>query len=268
MIKAYTLCSTLDEAKEFTREVGFHQAIRTALAKSDSSHTSGKQKNLDHELRRLLSQAITSGGVEDLFKLAGIKTPDISILSEEFLQEITTTPYKHLAVEMLERLIKDEVKTRFKNNMIKQRKFSTLLQQALSRYTKRRIEATLVIDELVTLARQLKQDTAQQKRYKLNDEEGAYYDALVSVLPAAQAKSNKSASAQQTLGKKELVALARKIPQILEDHMTVDWAVREDKQANLRLQIGTLLRRHNYPPEKEKEAAILVLEQAMHIFRT
>ena len=162
MTKAFALCGTLDEAMELSPEVAFHQAVRAPLVKGDTGDPSGR--NTEFELRQLLSQAIVGEGVADVFKLAGLESPDISILSESFLKEVMKMPHKNLAVELLQRLIKDEVKTRFRTNVVKQRKFSELLEKSLGRYTNRAIEAAQVIEELIAMAKQFREDSGTQSK--------------------------------------------------------------------------------------------------------
>ena len=140
--------------------------------------TAGPPVNPEYELQQLLSQAVVGEGVEDIFKLAGLESPDISILSDEFLQEVMKMPQKNLAVELLDRLIKDEVKTKFKTNVVKQRKFSDLLEASLAKYANRGIEAAQVIEELIAMARQFREDLERQAEHDLSAEEHAFYDAL------------------------------------------------------------------------------------------
>ena len=172
MTKAFALCGTLDDAMELSPEVAFHQAIRAPLVKGDTGDPSGR--DTEFELRQLLSQAIVGEGVADVFKLAGLESPDISILSESFLKEVMRMPHRNLAVELLQRLIKDEVKTRFRTNVVKQRKFSDLLEKSLSRYANRAIEAAQVIEELIEMAKQFKKDMERRVSHNLSPEEEAF----------------------------------------------------------------------------------------------
>ena len=251
MTKAFALCGTLDKAVQLAPEVAFHQAVRAPLVKGGNSDTPGKKKDVNHELRQLLSQALVGEGVADVFKMAGLDTPDISILSEEFLQEVAKMPLKNLAVELLQRLIKDEITTRFKTNVVKQGKFSDLLQQSLSRYANRAIEAAQVIEELVAMAREFKEDLARRESHDLTVEEEAFYDALA-----------QNESAQELMGEEVLVELAREIAKNLRENMVVDWSRKENVRARLRLLTRTLLRRYKYPPDQQVAAVDLVLRQA------
>ena len=249
MTKAFALCGTLDEALELSPEVAFHQAVRAPLIKgSDGDRI---KKDVNYELRQLVSQAVVGEGVSDVFKLAGLKTPDISILSDEFLSEVMKMPHKNLAVELLQRLIKDEVKSKFRTNVVKQRKFSDLLQTSLGKYANRAIEAAQVIEELIAMAKQFQEDLARRESHNMSDEEEAFYDALA-----------KNESAQEVMGEKVLVEMAREIAAKLRDNLTVDWAVRDSVRAKLRIMIRTLLRRYKYPPDQAKDAVEMVLRQA------
>jgi len=250
MTKAFALCGTLDEALELSPEVAFHQAVRAPLIKVGSGDTPPK-RDVDYELRQLLSQAIVGEGVSDVFKLAGLETPDISILSDDFLSEVMKMPHKNLAVELLQRLIKDEVKTKFRTNVVKQRKFSDLLEKALGKYANRGIEAAQVIEELIAMAKQFKKDVERKESLNLTDEEEAFYDALA-----------KNESAQELMGETVLVEMAREVAKKLRENLTVDWAVRDSVRAKLRILIRTLLRKYKYPPDQQKGAVEMVLRQA------
>ena len=249
MTKAFALCGTLDEAMELSPEVAFHQAIRAPLVKGDTGDPS--RRNIEFELRQLLSQAIVGEGVADVFKLAGLESPDISILSENFLKEVMKMPHKNLAVELLQRLIKDEVKTRFRTNVVKQRKFSELLEKSLGRYANRAIEAAQVIEELIEMAKQFKKDLERRVSHNLSPEEEAFYDALA-----------QNESAQELMGEEVLVEMAREVAKKLRENLTIDWAVRDSVRARLRILIRQLLRKYKYPPDQQPGAVNLVLTQA------
>jgi type I restriction enzyme R subunit len=211
----------------------------------------GPPKDTEFELQQLLSQAVVGDGVQDIFKLAGLESPDISILSDEFLKDVLKMPQKNLAVELLQRLIKDEVKTKFKTNVVKQRKFSDLLEKSLGKYANRAIEAAQVIEELIAMAKQFKEDLERADAHNLSVEEHAFYDALA-----------RNESAEELMGEDVLIEMAREVAAKLRDNLTVDWAVRESVRAKLRLMIKSLLRKYKYPPEKQGDAIDLVLRQA------
>ncbi|AGY92455.1 hypothetical protein SPICUR_07465 [Spiribacter curvatus] len=249
MTKAFALCGTLDEALELSPEVAFYQAVRAPLIKGGGSDE--KNTDVNYELRQLVSEAVVGDGVADVFKLAGLETPDISILSEEFLQDVMNMPQKNLAVELLQKLIKDEVKTKFKTNVVKQRKFSDLLEQSLGKYSNRTLEAAQVIEELIAMAKEFQEDLARRESHNLTVEEEAFYDALA-----------KNESASELMGEEVLVEISREVAKKLRDNLTVDWSVRESVRAKLRILIRTLLRKYKYPPDQQKDAVDMVLRQA------
>ena len=252
MTKAYALCGALEEAIALAPEVAFHQAIRAPLMKSSASQDDNKKpRNVEHELRQLVSRAVVGDGVADIFKLAGLDTPDISILSEDFLREVMKMPQKNLAVELLQKLIRDEVRSKFKTNVVKQKKFSDLLQASLGKYANRAIEAAQVIEELIAMAKQFKEDLDRRNSHDLNDEEEAFYDALA-----------KNESAQELMGEEVLVQMAREVAKTLRANLTVDWAVKDNVRARLRNIVRALLKRYKYPPDQQLGAIEMVLRQA------
>ncbi|MDA8781002.1 DUF3387 domain-containing protein, partial [Gammaproteobacteria bacterium] len=249
--KSFALCGAMEEAMEFAEEVAFHQAIRAPLIKTAKKGGRGEFKDTDFELKQLVSESLVAEGVSDIFKIAGLETPDISILSEEFLNEVQKMPHKNLAVELLNKLINDEVKSKFRTNVVKQKKFSDLLQNALSKYQNRSIEAAQVIAELIEMAKEFKQDLEKSEQLNLNPAENAFYDAL---------SNNKSA--EEVMGEEVLIKIAREIAEILRKNVTVDWAVRDSVRAKLRVLVKTLLKRYKYPPDQQEKATELVLSQA------
>jgi type I restriction enzyme R subunit len=249
MTKAFALCGTLDEALQLSPEVAFHQAVRAPLVKGGSGDK--PPGDPEFQLQQLLSQAVVGDGVQDIFKLAGLESPDISILSDEFLKDVLKMPQKNLAVELLQRLIRDEVKTKFKTNVVKQRKFSDLLEKSLGKYANRAIEAAQVIEELIAMAKQFKEDLERADAHNLSVEEHAFYDALA-----------RNESAEELMGEDVLIEMAREVAAKLRDNLTVDWAVRDSVRAKLRLMIRSLLRKYKYPPDEQKDAVEMVLQQA------
>lgn len=249
--KAFALCGTLDKVKELTDEIAFLQAVRAPLVKLDNKGGIGDYRNTDFELQQLVSKALVADNVTDIFKLAGINNPDISILSEEFLNEVKKMPQKNLAIELLNRLINDEVKSKFRTNIVKQRKFSELLQNSLSKYLNRNIEAAQVIEELIEMAKDFKKELEKEESMDLNPAEKAFYDAL----------SNNS-SAEKLMGEEILLQMANEIAEKLRSNLTVDWEIKENVRAKLRNLVRTLLKRYKYPPDQQEEAIELVLQQA------
>ena len=249
--RAFALCGAMEDAQDFADEVAFHQAVRGPLIKTGRGGGRGDFKDTDFELKQLVSESLVAEGVSDIFKMAGINTPDISILSEEFLKEVQKMPQKNLAVELLNKLINDQVKSKFKTNIVKQKKFSDLLQNALSKYQNRSIEAAQVIAELIEMAKEFKKDIEKTDELNLDPAENAFYDAL---------SNNKSA--EDLMGEEVLIEIAREVAEKLRQNVSVDWSVRESVRARLRLIVKNLLRKYKYPPDDQDEAVELVLSQA------
>jgi type I restriction enzyme, R subunit len=254
--KSFALCGATDEAMEFASEVAFHQAVRAPLIKTERKGGRGEFKDTDFELKQLVSESLVVEDVSDIFTIAGLNKLDISILSEEFLKEVQKMPHKNLAVELLNKLINDEVKSKFRTNLVKQRKFSDLLTNALMKYNNRSIEAAQVIDELIEMAKEFKKDLEKSKELNLTTAENAFYDAL-----------SNNESAEELMGEEVLVQIAVEIAEKLRKNVTVDWSVRESVRARLRLLVKNLLRKYRYPPDKQDEAVDLVLSQAEVISR-
>src|SRR6056300_616025 len=254
--KSFALCGATDEAMKFAEEVAFHQAIRAPLSKTEKKGGRGEYKDIDFELKKLISESLVVEDVADIFKIAGLEKLDISILSEEFLKEVQKMPYKDLAVELLQRLLNDEVKSKFRTNLVKQRKFSDLLTNALMKYNNRSIEAAQVIDELIEMAKEFKKDLEKSKELNLSTAENAFYDAL-----------SNNESAEELMGEEVLVQIAVEIAEKLRKNVTVDWSVRESVRARLRLLVKNLLRKYKYPPDSQDEAVELVISQAEVISR-
>jgi len=251
MTKAFALCGTLDEAMALDPEVTFLQAIRAPLVKGDEEGGDGRApKNVDFELRQLLSDALIADGITDIFKVAGLQKPDISILSDQFLAEVSKIPQKNLAVELLQRLLREEVQTRFKTNVVKQKRFSELLQASLNKYANRSIEAAQVIEELIAMAKQFRNEAEKVEAMGLSIAEAAFYDALAN-----------NQSAQELMGDEILIKMARELAQKLRGNLSIDWQYKENVRAKLRTMIKALLKRYKYPPDQEVAAIELVLQQ-------
>lgn len=247
--KAFALCGVLDKALEKRDEVAFLQAIRALLIKGDTKPPS--DKDINHELRQLVSEAVISTGIDNVFDLAGLDRPDISVLSEDFLEKISEDVPKNLAVELLERLLRDEIKSKFRTNTVKTRKFGDLLEKSLAKYANRSIEAAKVIEELIAMAKAFQADLDLMQRMELDESEQAFYDALA-----------QNESAQELLGEAVLVEIAKEISKKLRANLTVDWDVKEAVRAKLRLMVKTLLKRYKYPPDRASDAVEEVLQQA------
>ena len=249
--KAFALCCTLDEALSHRDELAFLQAVKAALTKYGASGKKLSDEQKDLALRQIISKAVVSAEVIDIFKAAGLNRPDIGILSEEFLEDVRHMKERNLAVELLERLLNDDIKSRFKTNVVQQAKFSELLQQSLQRYRNRAIETAQVIEELIEMARKFHAAAQRGEQLGLNGDEMAFYDALAT-----------NEAAVRELGDETLKAIAVELTQKLRASVTVDWSVRETVRARLRVMVKTLLRRYKYPPDRQEEATDTVLKQA------
>jgi type I restriction enzyme R subunit len=248
--KAFALSVPHDEALRIRDDVGFFQAVRTVLVKSPSQQARPEQ-DLDHAIRQIVSRAVSSGEVVDIFAAAGLKKPDISILSDEFLSEVSQLPQKNLAVEMLRKLLNDEIKTRMRRNVVKSRQFSELLAASIHKYQNRAIQAAQVIEELIGLAKHVREETARGEHLGLSEDEVAFYDAL-----------EVNDSAVKVLGEATLKTIARELVDTVRRNTTIDWTVRENVRAHLRVMVKRILRKYGYPPDMQEKATLTVLEQA------
>lgn len=231
-------------------DVAFFQAVRAALAKR-APGDARPEEELNHAIRQIVSRAVAPEGVIDLFAAAGLKKPDISILSEEFLAEVRGMPQKNLAVELLRKLLKGEIKTRRRKNVVQARSFAELLEQVIRRYQSRAVEAAQVIEELIALAKEMREADRRGESLGLSEEELAFYDALET-----------NDSAVKVLGDETLRTIARDLVETVRNNVTIDWTLRENVRANLRRLVKRILRKHGYPPDKREKATQTVLEQA------
>ena len=248
--QAFALAVPHEDAIRIRDDVAFFQAVQSVLAKRASADARPEEE-LDHAVRQIISRAVASEGVIDIFAAAGLEKPDISILSEEFLAEVRGMPQRNLAVELLQKILKGEVATRRRKNVVQARSFSQMLEQTLRRYQNRAVEAAQVIEELIQLARELREATARGEKLGLLEDELAFYDALET-----------NDSAVQVLGDETLRAIARELVETVRGNVTIDWTLRENVRANLRRLVKRTLRRHGYPPDKQEKATRTVLEQA------
>lgn len=249
--KAFALCCTLDEAKAVREEVAFMQAIKVILTKRDISVKKQTNEEREHAIRQIISSAVVSEEVVDIFDAVGLDKPNIGILDEAFLAEVRNLPEKNLAVELLERLLEGEVKTRFATNVIQEKKFSELLLNTIRRYQNRAIETAQVMEELCEMAKKFKEAAERSEGCGLNEDELAFYDAL----------ANNEASVKE-LGDDTLKKIAFELTENLRKNVSVDWSVRDSVRATLRLMVKRILRKYKYPPDKQEEAVELVLKQA------
>ena len=251
MSHAFSLCCTLDEAKCVRDEVAFMQAVKVMLTKRDISEKKRSDEVREYAIRQIISSALVSGEVIDVFDAAGLKKPNISILDDAFLEDVRKLPERNLAAELLERLLEGEIKSRFASNVVQNHKFSALLNNVVKRYQSRSIEAAQVIEELIAMAKKFNQVVDRAASSGMNADELAFYDAL-----------EKNEEAARELGDETLKKIAHELAENLRKNASVDWSVRESVRAQLRLMVKRILRKYKYPPKRQEEAIQLVLEQA------
>jgi len=248
--QAFALAVPHEETFRIRDDVGFFQAVRAVLVKS----TPGEQKTdeeLDHAIRQIISKAVVSDEIVDIFAAAGLKKPDLSILSDEFLAEVRGMPHKNLAVELLRKLLSGEIKIRLRKNVVQAKSFAEMLEQAVRKYQNRAIEAAQVIEEMIGLAKDMRRAHERGERLGLTEDEMAFYDALET-----------NDSAVKVLGDETLRTIAREVADAVRKNVTIDWTVRENVRAQLRVIVKRILRKYGYPPDKQEKATQTVLEQA------
>ena len=248
--QAFALAVPHEETKRIRDDVSFFQAVQSVLAKPAPGKIR-EQEDLDRAVRQIISRAVAAEGVLDIFAAAGLQKPDISILSDEFLAEVRGMPQRNLAVELLQKLLKEEVATRRRKNVVQARSFSEMLERTLRRYENRAIEAAQVIEELIQLAKEMRQANARGEQLGLTEDELAFYDAL---------ETNDSAVA--VLGDEVLRTIAQELVEKVRNNVTIDWTLREDVRAHLRVLVKRTLRNYGYPPGKQEKATQTVLQQA------
>jgi type I restriction enzyme R subunit len=251
--KAFALAVPHPETIAIRDEVGLFQELRAMLAKSDTGSGDGNGKSPDEinaAIKQLVSRAVASTEVVDIFKAVGMDKPDISILSEEFLEEVRNLPHKNLAFELLKKLLNDEIRIRSRKNIVQGRAFSEMLEDAVNKYQKRALTSAEVIQELIKLAKEMKKAQSRGDDLGLNEEEMAFYDAL-----------SQNNSAVEVLGDQNLCIIAHELLEKVRQNVTIDWSLRENARAKIRILVKRILRRYGYPPDLEKAATELVLEQ-------
>jgi type I restriction enzyme R subunit len=248
--QAFALAVPHESAMRIRDDVAFFQAVQAVLAKR-APGDARPAEDLDHAVRQIISRAVTPEGVVDIFAAAGLAKPDISILSEEFLAEVRGMPQRNLAVELLQKLLKGELRNRIRKNVVQARSFADLLEQTIRRYQNRAIEAAQVVEELIELARDMRKANARGEALGLTEDEIAFYDALET-----------NDSAVKVLGEPTLRAIAQELVKTVRANASIDWTLRENVRAQLRVYVKRILRKYGYPPDKQERATQLVLEQA------
>jgi type I restriction enzyme R subunit len=250
LLYAFALAVPHPEALKIRDDVGFFQAVKAAIVKNTETKQRQTQ-DIDSAIKQILSKAIVSDRVIDVFAAAGLKKPNISILDEDFLAEIKTLPQKNLAFETLKRLLADEIRFRQRKNLIQARSFEDLLDKAIKSYTNKSIETAQVIQQLIDLARKIREEQNRGTKLNLTEDEVAFYDALAN-----------HPGVKEVMGDETLKTISRELVQTIRNNVRIDWTLRESVQAQLRIAVKRILRKYGYPPDKQQKATDTVLDQA------
>ncbi len=251
LLRAFALSIPNTKAIAIRDDVGFFQAVRAAIIKNTGESAKVKSEELDAAVKQILSKAVISDRVIDIFAAAGLDKPNISVLSEEFLEYVKDLPQKNLAFEALKKLLIDEIRIHHRKNIIQARSFEELLDKTIKSYTNKSIEASEIIQQLIELARKMREEKNRGTQLNLSEEEVAFYDALAD-----------NESAVEVLGDQTLRVMAKELVQTVRKNVTIDWTLRDSVQAKLRVLVKRLLRKYGYPPDKQEKATLTVLDQA------
>lgn len=251
--QAFTLAVSSPEAMRFRDDLAFFQAVAVELrrARADDSAAVSDDVELETAIRQVVSDAVTTDGVVDIYAAAGIEKPDISIIDEDFARRLSTNPHPNVQIELLKRLLTNELKSATKRNVVAERRFSEMLERAMRSYTNRSLDAAEVIAELVELAKEMRAERDRGGQLGLREDELAFYDAVC-----------QNDSAVLELGDETLKLIAQELVGIVRRNATIDWDKKEQVRASLRRHIRRLLTRYRYPPDKQESAVRLVLQQA------
>ncbi len=247
---AFALSVPSEEALRIRGDLGFFQAVGQSLAKRSPDSEIPYEK-LDHAVHQIIQRAVVPEGIVDIFAAAGLNKPNISILSDEFLGEVQKMKQRNLAIELLQKLIRNELSTQRRKNIVQSRSFAEMLERTIRRYQNRSIETATVIEELIELAKEMRKAAARGEELGLSEDELAFYDALET-----------NDSAVKILGDDTLRAIAQELVETVRENLEIDWMLRESVRAKLRVLVKKVLRRHGYPPDKQQKATRIVLEQA------
>ena len=251
MSKAFTLCCTLDDAKTVREEVAFLQGVKVILTKRDITAQRRTDEVRELAIRQIINSAVVSESVVDIFDAVGLDKPNIGLLDDEFLAQVRNLPEKNLAVELLERLLEGEIKSRFASNLVQDKKFSEMLTNVITRYQNRSIETAQVMEELVAMAKKFREAASRGDALGLTEDEVRFYDALAN-----------NESAVRELTDETLKKIAHELTENLRQNLSVDWSERESVRAKLRLMVKRILRKYKYPPDMQDAAVELILQQA------
>ena len=250
--QAFALSMPHPQAMEIKEEVAFFQAVKSRLVKFDGVDGKGRSAaDIDTAIKMIVDQAISSDKVVDIFEAAGIEKPDLSILSDEFLLEVQGMTHKNLAIELLKKILNDEIKSRLRTNLVKSKKFLEMLETAIKKYQNNLLTTAQIIEELIRIAKEVKSSDYDAKKLGLSEAELAFYDALET-----------NDSAVKVLGDEILKTIAREIADKVKTNATIDWTIRESARAKLMVLVKRTLTKYGYPPDKQQKAIDTVLKQA------
>lgn len=252
LAKAHALCAATDEGKSKSLEVSYFKAVKASLSKLQERGKPRKSKReIEARVSQMLERSIISEEVIDVFDAMGLKRPDVSILSEEFLEEVREIKHKNLALEMLKKLLEGNIKTMERRNLVKSEKFSEKLRKALNKYRNQAITNAEVIEELIRMAHEMKESNEEERKLGLNEDEIAFYYALTA-----------DDAVKQFMDDEILKKIAQELTQAIRNNITIDWSIRRSAQAGMRRIIKRLLAKYDYPPEEAKNALKVVMKQA------
>ena len=254
LAKAFALCGARDEAAAIHNDTRMFIDVRSAILKilnPESGRGGSGAVEIDTAIGQLVNEAITADQVIDIYKLAGVETPELSILSDEFLDSLAHKDRPNLQMGLLRRLLNDQIKTVQRTNVVTARKFSEQLEEAINRYTNRTLTTAEIIAELVKLAKEMRDDAKRHESLGLREDEVAFYDAIV-----------QNDAAVLEMGDETLKTIARELVKAVRSSATIDWNLKDSVKAAMRSKVRRLLARYDYPPDREAKAVELVLEQA------
>jgi type I restriction enzyme R subunit len=249
--KAYALCKAENEAQQIAEEVTFFQAVKARLAKFDTQVTGQQRKEFEDTVKSMVEAAVASDGIINLLDQAGLEKPKIEIFSEEFMDEVREMKQRNVAIELLKKLLSDQIKIKFRRNVVVQKHLSEKLQEVVRKYNLRSISALEMIELLMELSKQFKEEVRRGDDLGLNEAEKAFYDALA-----------ESKSARDLMGDDKLMIIAKELVERVKRSTTIDWTVRQSAKDRVKLEVKRVLRFHQYPPDDEPRATDTVLEQA------
>ena len=255
LVKAFSLAVPHEKALKIKEDVGLFQAVKSAITKTTGTGKASEEK-FDAAIKQILSKAVISDRIIDIFEAAGIQKPELSILSEGFLADVKGMSQKNLAFEALKKLLNDEIRLISKRNVVQGKSFMDMIDKTIKRYTNKSVEAAQVIEELIELARRVREEKNRGEKHNMTADELAFYDAL-----------GVNDSAVQVLGNETLKIIALELTRMIRNSVTIDWTRRDSVQAEIRLKVKKILRKYGYPPDRQELATQTVLEQATLIAR-